>query len=89
MVGGVVSLMGCTIAPFVAVSHAAKRTHFFPVASKGISKRFVPNAGRSARRNDLPLGLHSVTPHDFDEIQRERPFHIGDDGASRTVPRTA
>jgi predicted lipoprotein len=31
-----VSLMGCTIAPFPAESHAAKRTHFLPSAENGI-----------------------------------------------------
>jgi hypothetical protein len=30
-----------------AESHAAKRTHDFPVASNGMEKRLVPNAGRS------------------------------------------
>src|SRR5207253_3760475 len=32
--GAVFSLIGCTSAPLPATSHAAKRTHFFPVASK-------------------------------------------------------
>src|SRR5262245_25078583 len=40
----VFSQSGCTNAPSPAESHAANRTHAFPVASNGIENFFAPNA---------------------------------------------
>ena len=42
-----VTRTGCTMAPLPAVSHAANRTHFLPVASNGSSMRFLPIGPRS------------------------------------------
>src|SRR5690348_8906206 len=42
-----VSLIGWTKAPLPTESHAAKRTHFLPVASNGIVNLCLPKAGRS------------------------------------------
>jgi len=47
VVDAAVNLIGCTNAPLVATSHAAKRTHFLPATLNGMRNCFFPKAGRS------------------------------------------
>ena len=92
--GGVIvvygfSFTGCTSAPLPAESHAAKRTHFFPAASNGMTQRCRPIGAADRWRHDLAAGRSAVAPDHLDEVERKRnPFDLRFNRASSTDPLT-
>jgi hypothetical protein len=61
--------IGWSQAPSPAESHTANRTHFLPVASKGILKVFVPKGVRSVRLKELTVDVGAVAPNQLCEVE--------------------